>query len=296
MLLLRLPALITLAALSLAPFLPAAQPSFPKPTETRIYKEVGGKKLEIWIWRPADWKASDHRNAIVFYHGGGWRGGGPSAFSRQSEQLAARGMVAFSVQYRLLAQEGVTVQDCVKDAKSAFRWVRSHAAELGIDANKIAAGGGSAGGHLAAALVTLDEVNDPADDQTISTMPVALVLFNPALRLRGSPEQAAAKINLPAGLAELSPYDHLKRGHPPTIIFHGEDDNTVPIKTVRDYAAKVKELGGDCTVVGFPGQVHAFFNKEPFVWDTLKGAEAFLEKQGLLQKAKASGDKTAALP
>jgi acetyl esterase/lipase len=292
---LRLFALLTLAALTLPLATHAAQPSLPKPTETRIYKEVGGRKLEIWIWRPADWKASDHRNAIVFYHGGGWRNGSPNAFARQSETLAARGMVAFSVQYRLTTQEGVTVQDCVKDAKSAFRWVRSHAAELGIDTNKIAAGGGSAGGHLAAALATLDNVNDPADDKTISTMPVALVLFNPALKLRGAEEQKATKVTAPAGIAALSPFDHIKRGHPPTIIFHGEDDTTVPIQSVRDYAAKAKELGADCTVVGFPSQVHAFFNKEPFVWDTLKQAEAFLEKQGLLQKAKASGDKTADL-
>lgn len=263
----------------------AAQPAQPPPTEKHVYKEVDGKKLEIWIWKPADWKASDQRNAMVFYHGGGWRGGTPTAFSRQSARLAERGMVAMSVQYRLTSQPGVKVEDCVKDARSAFRWVVAHAAELGIDPKKIAAGGGSAGGHLAAALVTLDGINDPADPTSISTQPVALVLFNPALRLNGARAQEATKVKAPAAMAALSPYDHLKRGHPPTIIFHGEADTTVPIQTVRDYAAKVKELGGECTVVGFPGQVHAFFNKEPYVWETLKQAEAFLEKQGLLKKS-----------
>ncbi|MGH7946175.1 MAG: alpha/beta hydrolase [Opitutaceae bacterium] len=79
----------------------------------------------------------------------------------------------------------------------------------------------------------------------------------------------------------VSPYEHVKRGHPPTIIFHGEDDTTVPIQSARDYAAKVGSVGGDCTVVGFPGQKHAFFNQEPFVWETLKQAEAFLEKHAL---------------
>lgn len=254
----------------------------PPPTEKLTYKEVSGTKLEIWMWKPADWKATDKRSAIVFYHGGGWRGGNPNAFSRQSARLAERGMVAFSVQYRLTSQEGVKIADCVKDAKSAFRWVRSHAAELGVDPEKIAAGGGSAGGHLAATLVTLDEVNDTADDVKVSTKPAALVLFNPAVKLdfpraieNKTPEQVEE-------LFALSPYHHLKAGHPPAIIFHGDADTTVPLQTVQDYTAKVKELGGSCEVSVSPGQAHAFFNKEPHVWETLKLTEDFLGKLGLL--------------
>ena len=255
----------------------------PEPTEKVTYKQVGDTKLEIWVWKPADWKATDKRSAIVFYHDGGWKGGAPKAFSRQSERLAALGMVACSVRYRLISQEGVKINDCVKDAKSAFRWVRAHAAELGVDPEKIAAGGGSAGGHLAAALVTLDDINDPADDLKISTKPAALVLFNPAANLdfpratEGKTEEQLKE------LLALSPYNHIKAGHPPTIIFHGDADTTVPIKTVQDYTAKVKELGGACEVCVSAGQNHAFFNKEPYVWDTLKQAEDFLKKQGLLK-------------
>lgn len=249
----------------------------PQPTEKRIYKEIGKIKLELWIYKPADWKASDQRSAIVFYHGGGWRSGSPSAFSRQSARLAERGMVAFSVQYRLTSK-GTTIADCVKDARSAFRWVVAHASELGIDPDKISAGGGSAGGHLACALVTLDAINESTDDLSIALKPVSLVLFNPAAKLRSIRSRDTP------GSDVVDPFVHLKAGHPPTIIFHGEDDTTVPIATVREYAAKVKALGGQCEVVGFPGQIHAFFNKEPFVWDTLKQSEAFLEKQGQLAK------------
>ena len=258
------------------------RPDLPTPTEKKIYKEVGDTKLEIWIWKPTGWTASDQRSAIVFYHGGGWRNGSPTAFARQSAKLAERGMVAFSVQYRLTSQSGVAVADCVKDAKSAFRWVRTHAAELGIDPEKIAAGGGSAGGHLAAALATLDALNDEHDDLKVSTQPAALVLFNPALRLNSAREQEVVASGAPSR-ADISPYEHVKRGHPPTIIFHGEDDTTVPIQSARDYAAKVEKLGGSCTVLGFAGQKHGFFNGEPFVWDTLKQADAFLQKQRLLK-------------
>lgn len=263
--------------------LAAQKPDSPPPSEKKIYKEVAGTKLEIWMWKPSDWKATDKRSAIVFYHGGGWKGGNPTAFARQSAKLAERGMVAFSVQYRLTSKEGVKIEDCVKDARSAFRWVRSHAAELGIDPEKIAAGGGSAGGHLAATLATLDDVNDAADDATVSTKPAALVLFNPAAKLdfpRATEGKTGTEVQ---ALLKLSPYHHLKAGHPPTIIFHGDADTTVPIQTVQDYTAKVKELGGSCEVSVSAGQAHAFFNKEPYVWDTLKLAEAFLAKQGLLK-------------
>jgi acetyl esterase/lipase len=255
----------------------------PEPTEKLTYKEIAGVRLELWMWKPADWKVTDKRGAIVFYHGGGWRSGGPPAFARQSAKLAEDGMVAFSVRYRLISQDGVKIDDCVKDAKSAFRWVRTHAAELGIDPEKIAAGGGSAGGHLAAALATLDEINDPADDVKVSTRPVALVLFNPAANLDFPKALEGKTEEQKKELFVLSPYHHLKAGQPPTIIFHGDADTTVPIQTVQAYAAKMKELGGSCEVSISAGQSHSFFNKEPYVWDTLKLAEEFLQKQGLLK-------------
>ncbi len=280
--------LVLLAFALISPPLSAAQPAqLPAPTEKRVYKEVDGKKLEIWIWKPASWSASDQRSAIVFYHGGGWRGGSPTAFARQSAKLAEQGMVAFSVQYRLTSQTGVTIQDCVKDARSAFRWVRAHAGELGIDPAKIAAGGGSAGGHLAAALVTLDTLNDPKDDTKVSTRPAALVLFNPALRMSGPRAEESARTKGAGALSAVNPYDHVKRDHPPTIIFHGETDTTVPIQSVREYAQKVETLGGSCSVVGFDGQAHSFFNREPFIWETLKQAETFLVKQKLLKRPQA---------
>lgn len=269
--------LATFIALSLH----AQKAALPEPTERQIYKTVGDTRLELWIYKPAGWKSSDKRSAIVFYHGGGWKGGNPSAFARQCEKLAARGMVAISVQYRLTSQAGVKIEDCVKDARSAFRWVTSHAMELGIDPAKIAAGGGSAGGHLAAALVTLDSINDAADDLKVPIKPAALVLFNPAVRLdfpKARENRSAAEF---ADMMKLSPYHSLKAGHPPTIIFHGSTDRTVPIETVQDYAAKVKELGGTCELSVFEGRDHAFFNKEPDVWETLKQADAFLQKQGL---------------
>lgn len=82
----------------------------------------------------------------------------------------------------------------------------------------------------------------------------------------------------------VSPYHHLKAGHPPTVIFHGDEDTTVPIESVQAYAAKVKELGGAFEVVVTAGQGHAFFNREPYVWETLARAEGFLRELGMLKQ------------
>jgi acetyl esterase/lipase len=61
--------------------------------------------------------------------------------------------------------------------------VKTYAGELGVDVKRIAAGGGSAGGHLAAGLVTLGAFEDEKDDMSVVIDPVALVLFNPAVKL-----------------------------------------------------------------------------------------------------------------
>ena len=68
--------LMALFVLMLALPLAAQKTQGPEPTEKLTYKEVGSTKLELWMWKPADWKATDKRSAVVFYHGGGWSGGG----------------------------------------------------------------------------------------------------------------------------------------------------------------------------------------------------------------------------
>jgi acetyl esterase len=258
--------------------------ALPEPTDRQVYKQVGDTALQVWIWKPAGWQASDRRPAMVFYHGGAWRAGSPSAFSRQSAKLAERGMVALSVQYRLTSQPGVTIADCVKDARSAFRWVRAHAAELGIDPARLAAGGGSAGGHLAATLATLNGPDEAGDDPSVPLQPAALVLFNPALQLDSPRAAEAAGLPEVAALRAFSPFQHVPRGHPPTLILHGEADTTVPIADARAYAARVTELGGRCEVVGYPDQPHAFFNKSPYIERTYERMEAFLAELGWITR------------
>lgn len=161
----------------------------PHMPEARVetYKSVEGTDLKIWIFEPDGHKASDSRPAIVFFFGGGWRQGTPGQFRHQAKHLAARGMVAMAADYRVLNRQGVKGHKCVQDAKSAIRWARANAKRLGIDPNRLAAGGGSAGGHLAASTATLPDHDDPSGDKSISSRPDALALFNPGMVLASVP-------------------------------------------------------------------------------------------------------------
>ena len=122
-----------------------------QPTRSLVYKTINGARLQLHVFEPEGHKPSDRRPAIVFFFGGGWTGGGlpairpPTQFYPQCKYLASRGMVAISAEYRVKGTHGVSPFECVTDGKSAVRWVRAHAAELGIDPNRLASGGGSAG-------------------------------------------------------------------------------------------------------------------------------------------------------
>jgi acetyl esterase/lipase len=145
-----------------------------------VYKTTPQGELKLHGWRPADWKATDKRPVIVFFFGGAWVKGSFDQFQPYCEYLASRGMVCYSADYRVKSIHKTTPDKCVEDGKSAVRWICSHAAELGVDPDKVLAGGSSAGGHVAACTAFETEFND-ANDAKVSCKPVALVMMNPVI-------------------------------------------------------------------------------------------------------------------
>lgn len=250
-------------------------------SETRVYKKVAERELKLFIEKPANWKASDRRPALVFFFGGGWVGGTPEQFRGQSEYLASRGMVSVRVEYRTIPKEDKgppTV--CVRDAKSAMRWVRSHAGELGIDPNRIGAGGGSAGGHLAAFVGLVDGQDDPQDDLTVSPKANALVLFNPVFD--NGPEGGWGQARVGDRVKDFSPAHNITADDPPAIVFLGREDKLIPVATVERFQSNMKTAGVRCEAFFYDEQTHGFFNKEPFKARTLIAADKFLTSLGWL--------------
>ena len=257
------------------------------------YKEVGDTKLQLWIFEPAEKVAvGAKRPAIVFFFGGGWSAGSPAQFERQCRHLASRGMVAITADYRVATRNHVKPVECVADARSAIRWVRKNAERRGIDPARIAAGGGSAGGHLAAAVATLPGLDAAGKDTAISAVPNALVLFNPALVLAPFGEMTLKGFEAKTSSerfgcepTEISPIHHVRAGLPPTLILHGRADSTVPFASAEAFAAEMKKAGNRCELVGYEGQPHGFFNGARFD-ETLAEADKFLVSLGYLPPLK----------
>ena len=256
-------------------------------TKSETYRKVGDTELKVWIFEPAT-KATKPLPAIVFFFGGGWVGGSPTQFEPQSRHLASRGMIAIVADYRVKTRQDAKPADCVSDAKACVRWVRANAARLGIDPERIAVGGGSAGGHLAASTATLPGLDPSQDDKSVSCIPDALVLFNPGTVM--APFPGLDLKGFGAGLdkakfgcepTEISPLHHVKKGTPPTIIFHGKADTTVPYATVEKFTEVMKAAGSRCELIGYEGQPHGFFNKAKYA-ETLAATDAFLVSLGYL--------------
>jgi acetyl esterase len=255
------------------------------------YKTVNNTQLKLWIFSPKSQQTTNGLPAIVFFFGGGWSSGSPEQFAEQCKYLAGRGMVAITADYRVRTRQNAKPFQCVADARSAIRWVRANATKLGVDPNRIAAGGGSAGGHLAASTAFITEFDEPTEDKNISATPNALVLFNPALVLAPLDgykfDASGARVSedrFGAKPEKISPAHHVKKDAPPAIIFHGKADTTVPYATAEAFTTEMKKAGNRCELVGFDGAPHGFFNRDPYFAQTLKTADTFLVSLGWLKK------------
>lgn len=279
-------------------------PKLPDARE-EVYKRVDDVDLKLWVFDPPNHNTSDQAPSIVFFFGGGWMGGSPMQFAPQCRYLAQQGMVAITADYRVRSRHKTAAITCVEDGKSAVRWMRANASRLGIDPNRIVAAGGSAGGHVAACTGVVPGLDASDEAADISSVPNALALFNPAMVLAPidgidpDPKRfAALKQRTGVDPKSISPIHHIHAKMPPTIIFHGDKDSTVPYATVMQYTKLAKAAGNDCVLATYEGFGHGFFNPnrsegdpgEPYR-QTLHRLHQFLQSRGYI-----SGDPAITIP
>ncbi|TWU09234.1 Acetylxylan esterase precursor [Symmachiella macrocystis] len=258
-----------------------------------VYKTVGDVALNMYEYFPEGHKPTDRRPAIVFFFGGGWRGGSPKQFEKQCQYLASRGMVAMAADYRVLSRQKVKADRCVADAKSAVRWIRENAERLGVDPERIVASGGSAGGHIAACTGTITELDEQHEDVAVSSQPNAMILFNPAVVLapvNGEfPVRNSEQLPKRTGVEpkRISPYHHIRTGVPPTLILHGEADDTVKFQTVQWFTDAMQEAGNRCELASYAEAGHGFFNYgrkgNRYFSETMHRVDQFLQSLKYLQ-------------
>ncbi|WDS37220.1 alpha/beta hydrolase [Pseudoxanthomonas sp.] len=251
----------------------APQPETLPGASSFTYRKAKGRDLRLHVFAPAG--EASPRPAVLFFFGGAWRVGDITSFQDQARAFAARGYVAVLADYRVKCRDGSTPLDSLRDAQAAYAWLRDSADDLDIDLQRIVLCGGSAGGHLA--LTT-------AMKATPARKPAAVVLFNPAVDLVSKAPMALKLI-----ARRISPSVLPVQALPPTLIFHGQDDRTVPIDTVRRFCERASAAGQVCRLDEYVGQDHGFHHQHqvdprigvsPYA-DTLARALAFLDAQGI---------------
>jgi acetyl esterase/lipase len=269
---------------ALGKVLPRPEPDLAMPVLVP-YKSVGDKPLHLHVFHPAGSTPDAPRPAIVFFYGGGWSRGTPIQFYPEARHFARRGYVAITVDYRVAATHaGATPFDALADAKSAIRFVRAHAAELGIDPQRVIGAGASAGGHLAAAALS-PAFDDPSDDTSVSAQPDALILWYPVID-NGPTGYGAERIG--DRYPDFSPFHLVERfPPPPTLVFLGTKDVHLSVARAQEYQQRVRQTGARCELELFENSPHAFYdyrNPSPshasLRSKCLASADAFLRSLG----------------
>lgn len=229
-------------------------------------------------------KADGLRPAVVYLHGGGWRGGERSAgmFPWISPQLAAHGFVAANVTYRLSGVASFPAQ--LHDVKAAVRWLRANADTLGIDRGRIGVWGDSAGGQLAALLGTTGDRKDLSQDLDgegncgspgeSSAVQAVIARCAPSDFVTMPEEQSEVLDALFGGprtdtleLRELaSPARHVHKGVPPFLIVHGTNDETVPYSQAETMVRTLREHNADVTLRTIEGGHHNLLHNVDLPW------------------------------
>ena len=252
------------------------------------YGTANGKRLLLDAYVPA---GGDRRPAVVMIHGGGWRVGDKASWRPEAEQLAAKGWVAFSINYRL--DEPAVFPAEIDDAQAAVRWVRSHAGEYGVDPSRIAALGESAGGHLTAMLATLD--SGPLDAGARIAVGAAWSPPIDLVALAGSrgpswigPLLSCNRESCTDLLTRSSPMTHVDATDAPLYLANSTQE-LVPLSQAQTMAERLKAAGVDHQLDALAGNRHALDFRDDAWVPTL----AFLERH-LNPSAEAGSDSSGA--
>lgn len=240
------------------------------------YKTQNGKDLQIEVYSPEGHTSTkDAVPGMIIFHGGGWTGGNLSEFRSFCHYFASRGLVTATAEYTLITKDQRRESSrfkrvCITDAKSAIRWFKQHASELGVDPQRIITGGGSAGGHVSLLATTTPGLNDPNDPMQFDTSVVAYILFNPAL-------SGGDAID-----TEVCFREQLTADLSPSIVFFGSEDGW--LKGWKRVQAKMKPLGIENSVLWIAdGEGHGIFNQPGWSNISITAADQFLNELGLIE-------------
>ena len=249
-----------------------------------VFGKGGGIDLRLDVYRPP--RGTEKRMATIHLHGGGFTAGSKDTMAGRVRPFAARGYVAIASQYRLAGQAKWPA--LIHDVKAAIRWTRANAQSLGIDPARIAVVGYSAGGHLAlfaAGTPQRPEFEGEGGNPAVSTQVAACLAYYPATDIRPRPSGGANNL-LPEGSDEAahraaSPTTYISAGFPPTAIFHGTEDVTIPLENSQSLFQQLRAAKVPAELHIFEGVPHAFDSHPEFAEACAALVDLFLDRKVL---------------
>jgi len=221
------------------------------------YAVQGGRSLALDLYRPTGPQAGT-LPAVIWIHGGGWRSGSKSE-SRNVSALAGRGFVGVSLDHRLSSEAPFPA--AVDDVKAAVRWLRTHAAEYGVNPDRIGIWGASSGGHLALMAACGGETQGGAS----SRVQAACAWFPPVdlsnedlSYIREMVQQFLGDSVRSSKALSASPFMHASADDPPVLLFHGEEDLVVPPSHSRVMVDALRRAGAEAKLVLVKHATHGF--------------------------------------
>ena len=220
-----------------------------------------GRKEKLDLYFPSgDFRSN--RPAVVFIHGGGFTGGDKAEYrsASVSADLCRAGYVVVSCNYVLGPKDkpGVWPQN-IADCRNAVRWVRAHAKELGVNPDKIAVAGGSAGGYLALMVGLSDDKTGPGGDPTAKHSAKVSAVIDMygvvSFAKRGKGEVPGTS---PAEQAAYLPESQCDAQDPAVLILHGTADTTVDIAQSDDMAKALRAAKTPFEYIVVEGAPHTF--------------------------------------
>lgn len=247
-----------------------------------VYRQTTRADLTAYVFAP-DAPAPKARPAVVFFHGGLWDTPMLAQFVPQCLHLADCGAVGIVVETRTSSKHQTTPADAIEDARAAIRWVRSQAAELGIDPTRVSASGAAGGAWLAlhTALPT-DKQLRPVDG--VCCRPAGLVLFSAVVNT--TPKSPFAdRFSDPKTAKALSPSRLARTKLPPMLFFHGTADRVAPFAEVVKFRRSLRWRRNTCELIDYERADHSFFNfnvNDSYFELTTAAMCRFLTERGLL--------------
>ena len=248
-----------------------------------VFGTGGGRDLKCDIYTPPG--GAKDAPGVLLIHGGGWMQGDRTQLRGHGILLGRAGFVCVACEYRLSGEARWPAQ--IHDVKAALRWMRANAARLGIDPDRIAVSGNSAGAHLSlivAGTPNMPEFEGEGGNAGVdTTVAASIAIYAPVHLLPESPLDSAVGALMGPGAsreayAAASPISHVSAKFPPTLLIHGNKDELVAEEESLSMYRALRKAGVSTEIHVYADQPHAFDASPIFGRQTTQIMDLFLRR------------------